>query len=523
MAPEINLDHRAGKKNRPWTITLIGLLTIAGMASMPLLAGEPDGDRMPDLVRFLGHFHPVVLHLPIGIFALILLQEITAVFTKQKRNDNLVPMAAGAVSAVIAVLAGFLMYHGGGFEGSEIAELHLWGGLAFASAAVLTYIVKTWTVALHASQFPFQILLLSTVGVMGYASHNGGSLTHGSDHLVKYAPDPIRGVLGLEPKEKPKDTMPLESQVVYADIIHPILESRCIKCHKEGNSKGKLRMDTFDLLVKGGKEGSALEAGNASDSNMIIRAELPDDDEEHMPPEGKPQIEDHELLIVKWWIDQGADPVKKVGELALNDEVRAAIAKLNMAADFNKDHSLGKADITQTKTSNGKQPQSGEKTDALTENLQKIVADLSAEFPGGLAFESQESANLTFTAVSLRNNLTDENFAKLGPVIPKMVSMDLSATSITDRSVALLAPAGNLRMIRLCETAIGDASLDTLLKLKNLESINLFGTKVSDAGVKKLVALPKLKRLYLWQTEVSEAVIAELKKQLPELQVITGI
>jgi uncharacterized membrane protein len=508
MTTEIDLDTQPEKKSRPWFLTLIGLLTIGGIISMPFVAGEPDGEKMPDIVRFLGHFHPVILHLPIGIFSLVLFQELLAMFTRNKAPRSIAPMFLGAASAVVAVILGFLLYHGGGFEGSELAEDHLWGGIGFSVIAVFTFIVRSWTLSSASTQLPFRAFLFASMGVMSYASHDGASLTHGKDYLTQYAPDPIRKLLGLEPKEvkEEKKAKPLEDQIVYADIVAPILEMRCVQCHKEGKSKGKFRMDTYDLLLAGGKEGDAIEPGNALDSNIIFRAELPEDDDEHMPPEGKTDIEDHELVVLKWWIDQGADPTKTVADLEMTDDVRAAIGDLVIIAPSTQ----ASAELEK-------------KTDEPDEALRDSVSSLSVEFPGGLTFESQASSNLTFTGVSMRKNLTDENFAKLAPVIGKLVSADLSATSITDKSIALLASAENLRMIRLCETDITDASMDTLAKLQNLESVNLFGTKVTDAGVKKLAALPKLKSLYLWQTEVSEAAIAELRKALPELEIITGV
>jgi uncharacterized membrane protein len=506
MSKEIDLDTQPAGKGLPWFLTITGLLTIGGMIAMPFLAGEPDGEKMPDIVRFLGRFHPVILHLPIGIFSLILLQELLGMFSKGNSQRGILPIFFGAASAVAAVIAGFLLYQGGGFEG-ELVEDHLWGGVGFACAAVFTMIVKAWCLAPAASQAFYRILLFSSVGVMTYASHDGASITHGPDYLTEYAPNPIRKALGLEPKveEKEVPAKPLEEQVVYADIVQPILNKRCVECHKEGKSKGKLRMDTFDMLVKGGKEGSAIEPGNAEDSNIVYRAELPMDDEEHMPPEGKKDIEEHELAVVKWWINEGADPKKTVAESNLTDEIRAAIAKLDLG--------IGKSEAAVAEAP----------SDQPSDDLRTTVANLGADFPGGLTFESQSSANLTFTGVSLRKNLTDELFAKLDPVLSKMVAVDLSATSVTDASIAKLAAATDLRMVRLSETGITDASMDTLAKLTKLESVNLYGTKVTDAGVKKLTALPNLKSLYLWQTAVTPAAIEEIKKALPSVEIVTGV
>ena len=506
MSKEIDLDTQPAGKALPWFLTITGLLTMVGLIAMPFLAGAPDGEKMPDIVRFLGRFHPVILHLPIGIFSLIMLQELVGMFSGQKSQRSILPMFFGAASAVVAVIAGFLLYHGGGFEG-ELVEDHLWGGLAFSCAAILTLIVKAWSLAPTASQALYRVLLFGSVGVMGYASHDGASITHGPDYLTEYAPDPIRKVIGLEPKEKEEEikAKPLEEQLVYADIVQPILNKRCVECHKEGKSKGKLRMDTYEMLVKGGKEGSAIEPGSAQDSNIVIRAELPMDDEEHMPPEGKKDIEEHELAVVKWWLDQGGDDKKTVAESNLTDEIRAAIGKLDLG--------LAKGEVAVTEAP----------SDQPSDDLRTTVAKLGADFPGGLTFESQSSSNLTFTGVSLRKNLTDELFAKLAPVLPKMVAIDLSASSVTDASIAKLAAATDLRMVRLSETGITDASMDTLAKLTKLESVNLYGTKVTDAGVKKLTALPTLKRLYLWQTGVTPAAIEEIKKALPTVEIVTGV
>jgi uncharacterized membrane protein len=505
MSKEIDLDTQPAGKALPWLLTIGGVLTIGGLIAMPFLAGQPDGEKMPDMVRFLGRFHPVILHLPIGIFSLILLQELLGMFSGQKPQRSILPMFAGAASAVVAVIAGFLLYHGGGFEG-ELVEDHLWGGLAFSCAAILTLIVKAWSLAPTASQALYRILLFGSVGVMGYASHDGASITHGPDYLTEYAPNPVRKVLGLDPKAEEEEikAKPLEEQMVYADIVQPILNKRCVECHKEGKSKGKLRMDTYEMLVKGGKEGSAIEPGSAEDSNIVIRAELPMDDEEHMPPEGKKDIEEHELAVVKWWLNEGGDDKKTVAESNLTDEIRAAIGKLDLG--------IGKGEVA-VKEAVSDQP---------SDDLRATVAKLGADFPGGLTFESQSSSNLTFTGVSLRKNLTDELFAKLAPVLPKMVAIDLSASSVTDASIAKLAAATDLRMVRLSETGITDASMDTLAKLTKLESVNLYGTKVTDAGVKKLTALTNLKRLYLWQTAVTPAAIEEIKKALPEVEIVTG-
>ncbi|MES2437622.1 MAG: c-type cytochrome domain-containing protein [Verrucomicrobiota bacterium] len=516
-------DFPVSRRRKPWALTFFGLLAVGGLIAMPFLAGPPDGGKMPDIVRFLGHFHPVLLHLPIGVFILIVLQELGAIFGKrhheQVANTAMFPLFFGVASAIIAVIAGFLLYQGtDDYAGNALAERHLWGGLIFAVAAVVTFILKAWTVALSGNPAFYRLLLFASISVMGFASHDGASITHGENYLTEYAPDPVRTLLGLEKKSgggnEPGPAAPgqdLAARLVYADVVAPIFERRCVQCHKDGKAKGKFRMDSYELLVKGGKEGPGLEPEKSAESNIMIRMELPEDDDERMPPEGKPGMEAHELAIVKWWIDNGADPKKSLADFDLPAPIKEALAKLAPAGSA----------AASGDSEEGVSPH--EASAGPDDALKSSVAAISKEYPGALSFESQQSALLTFTAVSLRGNLDDAGFKKLESVTPQFVTVDLSATRITDQAVAQLASAGKLRLIRLSETGVTDAAIETLIKLPTLESINLYGTKVTDAGVSKLSSLTNLKHLYLWKTAVTPEAIKSLQEKLPDCKIITGI
>lgn len=508
---------------------------------MPSLAGPPDGDKVPDLVRFLGRFHPLVLHLPIGMVSLALLLEVVRFLSPKKGGSGAgsLVLGAAAASSVLAVILGFLLYQGGGWEGSQLAESHMWRGIWFTGGMILTFIFRAWADVGNGSAsriaFVSRLTLFGSAGVMGLASHDGGSLTHGEKYLTEEAPAPIRKILGIPPKEgkggeeggspEGAPSVPVDQQVVYASLVAPILEKRCTNCHNADKSKGKLRLDTHEFILKGGKEGAALVAGDPEKSPLIARIHLPEDDDEHMPPKEKPQIQAHELAILTWWVKNGGDDKKTVAELSPTPEVKAAIAKLEPAAKKATGPALA-SNAPKTGSTDEAQLAPGAKGDATGKAadpaLKKQVADFSKEFPGALTFESQQSPMLTFTAVSLRGNLDDAKFEKLVPVVKHLVTADLSATKVTDRSVALLSSAENLRMVRLSETGVTDGAIDSLVKLPKLESVNLYGTPVTDAGVLKLAALPNLKRLYLWQTKVTPQGIDELKKKLPKCEIVTG-
>lgn len=497
---------------RPWVLSFFGLLAMAGLISMPILAGAPDGAKMPDEIRFIGHFHPLLLHLPIGVLVLVLVQELGATFCRRLRQTGpapLFPMFFLAASAIIAVMAGFLLYHGGGYEGNATAERHLWGGLVFALLATFTFILRAWTVDPSSNPAVFRLFLFLTAAVMAFASHDGASLTHGSNYLTDYAPDPLRKLLGLPPKIVPTVAASVapEDRVVYADIVAPILESRCTSCHKEGKFKGGVRLDSHEHILKGSSSGPILVAGDAAKSLMVSLIELPTEDAYRMPPPGKPGMTAEEITIIKWWISQGADPTKTVKELSATGEATPALDQL--------------ASATATVAPATAKPTAAPA--AADEALQLAITALDKEFPGVVSLESQQSSAVVLNGASLRDTLDDAAFARFAPVLPQLVSADLNAAKLTDQGVASLKAAPRLRVVQLAETEVTDAAIDTLVQLPELESVNLYATKITDAGFAALAALPKLKRIYVWQTAVTPAAIAALKERLPACEIITGL
>jgi hypothetical protein len=311
-------------------VTACATMVALALIALPLVAGEP-GRKWPDIVLFLGRFHMLVLHIPIGVFVLILLQEIGAMILRRgDARPSRFALAFGMISAVVAALAGFLLYHGSGddYAGNELAERHLWAGMAFAVAAIATWLARLWADAMAANPRWYRLMLFATFGIMTFAGHDGASMTHGRDYLTQYAPAWLRGMLGDEKKSSVPEVVTPVDPVVYTEIIAPILERRCVSCHNAEKSKGYYRMDTYELLVKGGLEGEGLKPGSAAESHIVKLIELPIDDDMHMPPDGKPQVTAAELLVLKWWIDQGADPAKKLSESNATADIGAAIREI---------------------------------------------------------------------------------------------------------------------------------------------------------------------------------------------------
>src|SRR5262249_44331975 len=87
--------------------------------------------------------------------------------------------------------------------------------------------------------------------------------------------------------------------VDFAHDVAPIIKSRCGECHTDGKSKGKLSLDTRELLLKS----KTVVPGKSGESEMIQRVTSRDPDF-RMPKTGEP-LTAAQVATLKAWIDQG--------------------------------------------------------------------------------------------------------------------------------------------------------------------------------------------------------------------------
>ena len=97
--------------------------------------------------------------------------------------------------------------------------------------------------------------------------------------------------------------------VSYKKDIKPLFEKSCVNCHgPKKRPKGKFRVDTRELALKGGSEGVAIIPGKSDKSPLTYYISYQVVDYE-MPPEGKkdyPKLNKEQIGLVRAWIDQGA-------------------------------------------------------------------------------------------------------------------------------------------------------------------------------------------------------------------------
>ncbi|MEM9834020.1 MAG: c-type cytochrome domain-containing protein [Bacteroidota bacterium] len=460
----------------------------------------------PDIVIFFGRFHPIILHLPIGFLMLAFLLEWLSRIERFKMYRPAVGLSLllGAASAFVAAVLGYMLAQGGGY-GDELLDLHQWLGIATVVLAMVAYVLylqrnKRENPALdkaYVSTLSIMVLVL-----MG-AGHYGGSLTHGSDYLTQYMPNPMRKIAGLPEKES-KEAKPitnLEEAVVYAEIVHPILDSRCVSCHNPDKKKGELMMHTAEALQAGGDNGDIFVPGDPEKSEMLVRVHLPEEDEYHMPPDGKTQLTDEQITLLTWWIAQGASFDKTVAQLEVDEETQLV---LNTLLDPN----ANKTEVEVLLAS--------EVTPADEQSVQSI------QQRGVMIMPLAEEVHWLQVNVP-RSASADSLMSELVKAAEQITWLDLGNTKTTDEALEALSPFKNLTRLHLENTQVTDAGLAAIAELQYLEYLNLYGTQVTDAGVQQLAQMKNLRRLYLWQTEVTKQGADQLQEANPKLEINLGV
>ncbi|MGD2168303.1 MAG: hypothetical protein PVF63_09360 [Gammaproteobacteria bacterium] len=274
-----------------------------------------------EFIYFLGRFHVLVLHLPIGIIVALLIMEW---LVRKEKFQHLESAAgflwmAGAVSAIATVALGYMHFAEGGFDGASGYQHRNFG----TGAAVIITVVALLRSSTFAKNYrpvflPAAALLFVLISMVG---HYGGNLTHGSTYLIEYAPTPVRMVFGLGPRRPP--VTDLAQADPYLDIVAPMLDSRCEGCHNPDQRQAELDVTTYETLMRGGETGRVITAGRPEVSELIHRITLPEDDEAFMPAEGRTPLTARQVEIIRWWIGTGATTGTPLGQIdgALDAEI----------------------------------------------------------------------------------------------------------------------------------------------------------------------------------------------------------
>lgn len=283
----------------------MGLASVLGCVALLLMPEvfRLDGRAHGEWLQFLGRFHSVVVHLPIGLILLVPLLEVAGRARPAMRETAGLVLWLTVPACIGATILGFLLAYGSGDAGARMTR-HMWGGIALTIAVVLCAALRdAWIAGTVRVVYP--TLLAGAILLLVWATHQGGSLAHGDGYLTEHAPVAIKQLPELW---RPREPVLAAPGSVYAVQIQPIFNAKCVSCHGVSKVKGKLRLDSYDRLMRGGQDGASVNPGNAAKSLLFHRITLPAGDKKYMPSDGKPALTAGEILLIKAWIDEGASP-----------------------------------------------------------------------------------------------------------------------------------------------------------------------------------------------------------------------
>lgn len=444
------------------------------------------------ITDFIGRFHPVLVHLPIGILLLAVIFYFLSFKQKYAALQFAVKFSLlfGFLFALLSCITGYLLSNSGDYD-EGIVSKHQWLGIATTVFAAVTYYLFTKQKTFLKWLMPLLLLLLIITG------HLGGTLTHGEGYLTG----------GLSQKNSTVEIKPIkdvQQAIAYTDIVQPILQTKCYSCHSTVKQKGKLRLDEPSLILKGGENGKAVVPGNISESELIKRILLPGDNDDHMPPKSKPQLTQAQIELLHWWVAQGADFNKKTTELHQPEKIKTYLAAL--------------------------QNSSGQNTPAVYTSY--LPAGNVAKAPDSI-LKQLAAMNISVSPVAQGSNylqvsfvaadtVTDKQLQLVKQLYKQVIWLKMGSTSVTDSQMQLIAQLTSLTRLSLEKTAITDRGLACLNTLISLRYLNLSFTRVTENGLITLAGLKSLKHLYLFGTTVSEDGYAAFIKMLPGLKADTG-
>jgi len=444
------------------------------------------------ITEFIGHFHPVLVHLPIGMLLLALLMQWLSVKEKYAPLQHAIPVAylAGSIGAVLSCVSGWLLSSGGEYDEATL-DLHRWMGISVAAISTISYYFSYRKNELFLKWAALVLFVLIIV-----TGHLGGTLTHGEGYLTKaFSADAKDSTVAN------KVIANAQEAVVFTDIIQPVLQQKCYNCHSQKKQKGGLRLDSQEWLLKGGKDGFVVKAGNPDASELYKRVISDPLEEKHMPPKGKPQLSEQDRVFLHWWIATGLSFDKRSKELEQPAPIEAALIALEKS---------GKT--------------ASKKPDVPDEPVEKASeATLAALHKAGVTILPVAANSNYLTANFINVKQLDKQTENLLLSVKKqLIWLKMPGIQLSDSSWQKLAECNRLTRLSIEHSNISDKSLGYLNSLTNLQYLNLVDTKITINGLMQLKNLQALTSIYLGQTNIPKKEWTALQKTFSKATIDSG-
>jgi uncharacterized membrane protein len=458
----------------------LGLLTLALILIVVVLLAllPPDGNERAEWAQFIGRFHPLAVHFPIALILLVPILELAGFNNRLSylRFSAGFVLGLATLGATVAAILGWCLGRSGGYSGTLLTQ-HMWGGISLAAVCWLCWILRART-GERGFGLIYAIALATGVGLVAWTGYRGGQLSLGEDHLTEHMPGRLRHVLGLS--NDAASVASADANTFYGARVDPVFEARCVSCHGPSKHRANLRLDSYRGVMRGGKNGPVVRAGNAPGSDLFRRITLPPGHDDFMPKEGKRPLSSDQVKIVELWIGAGASGTLPAN--AIKDAPAGSAPSTVAEVTFEE---IDPAAILK-----------------LRAGIAPSVAGLQKRYPNILEYESRGSANLILNASVLGPKFGDSDLEVLASLAEHITVADFSRTTITDRSATAIAAMKRLRVLRLMHTRITDTTVQHLGTLEQLESLSVFDTPVTAAALPTIARLPKLAHFYAGQTAI---------------------
>lgn len=285
------------------------LLSLSVLLAVPVGLMAADG---PSMVTLFGRAHVVMVHFPVALLILMALIEILRWRRPSGSMDQTVVIIAviAALSSIVSVVQGLMLDDGdsdGENRRAQLLALHKW--LAFATTF---FSIGAAVIALRRQLGDtqgltklYRVFVLPGALLVSLTGHYGGAAVHGEDYLP-IMPWELMGIgKGADEPADPAALGDIPEKVDFRRDIDPIFKRACYECHDAKEEDGELRMDSRELLLKGGETGPGIIPGNSKESLTMIR--IRGEGEDPRMPKKKPPLSAREIAIIAKWIDQGAE------------------------------------------------------------------------------------------------------------------------------------------------------------------------------------------------------------------------
>lgn len=244
--------------------------------------------------KYLGSFHPVLVHFPIVLNMIVCL----IIIGGHKKTLFILPRTEKVLIDInvfvtfLALFVGLLASFNSGFVGPSF-EQHRFLGITLGLYALsVSIFYKLIVSSVLCSRLVAFILLLLTL-VTGYY---GGVLTHGENHF------------SLEKLNRKRNfnsqsliqLVPEKLSAAFIKDIQPLLTDKCVECHSSKKRRGGLRLDSLRQIFSGGDSGSVI-SNKSGTIELIRRLLLPEEHHEFMPKNGD-KLPDTKIQLLHQWI-----------------------------------------------------------------------------------------------------------------------------------------------------------------------------------------------------------------------------